>query len=63
MSNKSMDKYINKIINGNCIEEMKKMPEESVDLIFADPPYFMQTDGILHRTDGTKFAGVEDFLG
>ena len=60
MSNKSMDKYINKIINGNCIEEMKKMPEESVDLIFADPPYFMQTDGILHRTDGTKFAGVED---
>jgi len=59
MSN-NIDKYINKIINGNCIEEMRKMPEESVDLIFADPPYFMQTDGILHRTDGTKFAGVED---
>ena len=60
MSNNNIDQYINKIINGNCIEEMKKMPEESVDLIFADPPYFMQTDGILHRTDGTKFAGVED---
>ena len=39
---------------------MKKMPKESVDLIFADFPYFMQTDGILHRTDETKFAGIED---
>lgn len=56
----NIDKYINKIIRGNCIEEMKKMPNESVDLIFADPPYFMQTEGILHRTDGTKFKGVED---
>ena len=55
-----IDNYKNKIIKGNCIEEMKKMPDECVDLIFADPPYFMQTDGILHRTDGTKFNGVED---
>ena len=52
--------YLNTIIKGECIEVMKKMPDESVDLIFADPPYFMQTDGILHRTDGTKFNGVED---
>ena len=58
MSN--INEFKNKIINGNCIEEMKKMPDECVDLIFADPPYFMQTDGILHRTDGTKFNGVED---
>lgn len=55
-----INNYINKIIKGNCIEEMKKMPNECVDLIFADPPYFMQTYGILHRTDGTKFNGVED---
>lgn len=60
MTNTNNNNYTNKIIKGNCIEEMKKMPSESVDLIFADPPYFMQTDGILHRTDGTKFAGVED---
>ena len=57
---KNINDYINKIINGNCIEEMKKMPDESVDLIFADPPYFMQTEGVLHRTNGTKFNGVED---
>ena len=35
-------------------------PSESVDFIFADPPYYMQTEGELLRTDGTKFNGVED---
>jgi len=57
---RSIDKYLNKIIKGNCIEEMKKLPDESVDLIFADPPYFMQTEGVLHRTNGTVFNGVVD---
>ena len=56
----TIDKYINKIIKGDCIENLKKLPDESVDLIFADPPYFMQTEGELHRTNGAKFQGVED---
>ena len=30
---------INKIINRNCISVMKKFPDESIDLIIADPPY------------------------
>ncbi len=55
-----MDKYLNKIIKGDCIEVLKKLPEKSVDLIFADPPYFMQTEGELLRTTGQKFLGVED---
>lgn len=53
-------KKINTIIKGDCIEELRKIPDNSVDLIFADPPYFMQTDGILLRNNGTKFEGVED---
>lgn len=60
MKDIDIDKYINKIIKGDCIENLKKIPDESVDLIFADPPYFMQTEGELLRTDGTKFNGVED---
>ena len=56
----TIDKYINKIIKGDCFENLKKLPDESVDLIFADPPYFMQTEGELHRTNGAKFQGVED---
>lgn len=51
---------INTIIEGDAIENLKKIPDESIDLIFADPPYFMQTEGVLRRTDGTKFNGVED---
>ncbi len=50
----------NTIIKGDTIEELKLIPNHSVDLIFADPPYFMQTEGTLLRTEGTKFSGVED---
>ena len=32
----------NKIYQGNCLEEMRKIPSKSVDLIFADPPYNLQ---------------------
>ena len=32
----------NKIYLGNCLEEMKRLPSKSVDLIFADPPYNLQ---------------------
>jgi len=34
-----MKKYLNKIINGECIEVMKDMPDNSVDLIITSPPY------------------------
>lgn len=50
----------NKIISGDCVEELKKIPDNSIDLIFADPPYFMQTEGELIRPEGSKFSGVED---
>lgn len=50
----------NVIIKGDCIEELKNLNDESVDLIFADPPYWMQTEGELLRTEGTIFKGVDD---
>lgn len=52
--------YLNTILRGDCIAEMKKLPAESIDVIFADPPYFMQTEGVLKRNDGTDFNGVND---
>ncbi len=57
-----MSKEIQKdiIIQGDCLEVMKTLPDNSVDLIFADPPYNMQTEGELLRTDGTSFNGVSD---
>ncbi len=50
----------NVIINGDSIEVMKSFPDESIDLIFADPPYWMRTSGILQRVEGTDFNGVDD---
>lgn len=48
------------ILQGNCLELLKTIPDRSVDLIFADPPYFMQTDGELLRANGEIFSGVND---
>ncbi|MBQ7155317.1 MAG: site-specific DNA-methyltransferase [Synergistaceae bacterium] len=50
----------NTIINGETIHEMQQLPDKSIDLIFADPPYFMQTNGILNRPEGTEFHGCND---
>jgi len=36
---------VNKIIIGDCIEEMKKLPENSVDAIITDPPYGLEFMG------------------
>lgn len=52
--------YLNKILQGDCIETLKKLPENSIDLIFADPPYNMQLEDDLIRYEGTKFDGVDD---
>lgn len=53
-------KYLDKIIKGNCIEELKKIPENSIDLIFADPPYNLQLQGELYRPNQTKVSAVND---
>ena len=48
------------IINGESVSEMQNLPDKSIDLIFADPPYFMQTNGVLNRPEGTEFQGCND---
>ncbi|MCD5384136.1 site-specific DNA-methyltransferase, partial [candidate division WOR-3 bacterium] len=55
-----MDKYLNKIIKGDCIKVLKEIPENSVDLIFADPPYNLQLRGELYRPNQTRVDGVDD---
>nr|AAA18913.1 adenine methyltransferase [Caulobacter vibrioides NA1000] len=48
------------IIHGDCIEQMNALPEKSVDLIFADPPYNLQLGGDLLRPDNSKVDAVDD---
>ena len=50
----------NKILVGDCHEELKKIPPESVDLVFADPPYNLQLAGDLTRPDQSKVDAVND---
>ena len=52
--------YLNRVVVGDCIEKMNKLPPESVDLIFADPPYNLQLNGDLERPDQTKVDGVKE---
>jgi modification methylase len=49
-----------RIILGECIAEMAKLPEKSVDLVFADPPYNLQLGGDLLRPDNSKVDAVDD---
>ena len=51
---------LNQIIKGDCIEVMKTFKDQSVDLIFADPPYNLQIQNKLNRPDQSKVLGVND---
>ena len=57
-----MDKlnFKNKIINGDSLKELKKIPSETFDLIFADPPYNLQLKNELSRPDRSKVKAVDD---
>ena len=57
MNNKELK---NKILNGDCIKELKKIPDKSFDLIFADPPYNLQIGKKLKRPDNSTVNGVND---
>ena len=49
-----------RILVGDCVELMNSLPECSVDLIFADPPYNLQLKGELHRPDNSRVDAVND---
>ena len=51
---------LNRILVGNCLERLKELPDNSVDLVFADPPYNLQLDGDLHRPNNSKVDAVDD---
>ena len=55
-----MSKFENKIISGNSLEILKKIPDKTFNLIFADPPYNLQIGEKLKRPDDSKVNGVHD---
>ncbi|MBM6594574.1 site-specific DNA-methyltransferase [Microvirga pudoricolor] len=51
---------LNEILLGDCIASLEKLPPESVDVIFADPPYNLQLEGALTRPDQSRVDAVDD---
>ncbi len=51
---------LNTIIDGDCIDVMAGLPDNCIDLIFADPPYNLQLKNQLHRPDNSKVDAVDD---
>lgn len=49
---------INNIINGECISEMKKLPDSSIDLIIADPPYNLSKGGEWKWDNSVELHGM-----
>lgn len=54
------DLPVDKVIVGDCVEALAELPEESVDLVFADPPYNLQLKRELWRPNLTKVDAVDD---
>lgn len=55
-----LSEILNKTIWGDCLEVMKKMPSECIDMVFVDPPYYLQLPRgrKLLRWSGTEVNGV-----
>ncbi|MBB4859845.1 modification methylase [Novosphingobium chloroacetimidivorans] len=49
---------LGQILDGDCIEAMRSLPDACVDMVFADPPYNLQLGGDLARPDGSHVDAV-----
>jgi len=59
-ASETLSEYENGILVGDCVELMDALPESSIDMVFADPPYNLQLGGELHRPNNSKVDGVDD---
>jgi modification methylase len=51
---------LGQILPGDCVAAMRALPDASIDLVFADPPYNLQLGGDLNRPDGSHVDAVTD---
>src|SRR5271170_3691703 len=49
-----------RILVGDCVAELARLPPSCVDLVFADPPYNLQLEGALSRPDQSLVDAVDD---
>jgi len=53
--------YINKVIQGDCLEFMKQMPDNSIDLVLTDPPYGIDFRSNYRYEKHEKIVGDDRF--
>jgi modification methylase len=51
---------LDRVLIGESVAEMNRLPAESVDMVFADPPYNLQLKGGLLRPNQTEVDGVDE---
>jgi DNA modification methylase len=51
---------MNQLILGDCLEVLKKLPDESVDLIYLDPPFFSNRNYEVIWGDKREIRSFED---
>jgi len=51
---------VGQVVVGESVELLRSLPEKSVDLIFADPPYNLQLSQELYRPNMTRVDGVDE---
>src|SRR5262245_15317357 len=49
-----------RVLTGDCVAAMAKLPSQSGDLVFADPPYNLQLQADLKRPDDSRVDAVDD---
>src|SRR5579871_4947684 len=54
------DLKLDQVIEGDCVQNMRALPDGCADLIFADPPYNLQLKNELRRPDNSKVDAVDD---
>ncbi|HEY3778033.1 MAG TPA: site-specific DNA-methyltransferase [Rhizomicrobium sp.] len=58
--NLRLEDALDRVLEGDCVELMNRLPEGSCDLVFADPPYNLQLERELRRPDNSRVDAVDD---
>ena len=51
---------LDQVVQGDCLEILSSFPSESIDLVFADPPYNLQLNQELWRSNQTRVDAVDE---
>ncbi len=57
-----LDRWMNKVVCGDCLELMKELPDNCVDLVVTDPPYAISLLGVTHKRQAGKGSKRLDYF-